>query len=192
MASGRGSNLQAIIDASAAGVLDAEVVVVISNNREAYALQRAAESGIPGHHLSNRTHPGPGELDLAMADTLQAYGAEWVVLAGYMKKVGPLTLERFPGRILNIHPALLPEFGGEGMYGRRVHQAVLDAGRKVTGVTIHIVDAEYDRGTILARREVPVLQGDSAESLALRVLDEEHRFLVETLGRLASGELGPP
>jgi phosphoribosylglycinamide formyltransferase-1 len=106
-----------------------------------------------------------------------------------MKKLGPRTLERYEGHIINIHPALLPKFGGLGMYGARVHQAVLDAGEKETGVTIHLVDAEYDTGPIVAQCHVPVLADDTAESLAQRVLEQEHRFLVETIGKIVSGEI---
>ena len=110
------------------------------------------------------------------------------MLAGYMKKLGARTLEAFKGRILNTHPALLPRFGGQGMYGNRVHQAVLDAGETVTGITIHHVDAEYDAGPQFAQVEGPVEPGDTVESLAERVQARERRFLVETLGEIAAGE----
>ena len=181
--------MQAIIDACAGGVLDAEVRVVISNNAESLALQRAREQRIPAVHLSSRTHPEPQVLDAEIARTLQEHGVDLVVLAGYMRKVGPITLARFAGHILNIHPALLPRFGGEGMYGRRVHEAVLASGEAVTGVTIHVVDEEYDRGPVVAQREVPVLPGDTVETLAARVLEQEHLLYVETLKRVANGDL---
>jgi phosphoribosylglycinamide formyltransferase-1 len=116
-----------------------------------------------------------------------SHDVELVVLAGYMKKVGPRTLRHFAGRVLNIHPALLPKFGGQGMYGRRVHEAVLAAGERETGVTIHLVDDEYDHGRILGQCRVPVLPGDTVESLAQRVLQREHEFLVEMLVRIVSG-----
>ena len=112
-----------------------------------------------------------------------------VVLAGYMKILGPRTISRYRGRILNIHPALLPRFGGEGMYGKRVHEAVLAAGETVTGVTIHMVDEEYDHGPIVARCEVSVLEDDTVDSLAERVLRREHGFYVETLQRISRGEI---
>jgi len=112
-----------------------------------------------------------------------------VILAGYMKKLGPLTLQAFRGRILNIHPALLPKFGGPGMYGKRVHAAVLAAGETVTGVTVHVVDALYDHGRILAQCEVPVREGDTVDSLADRALQQEHRLYTETLRRIAAGEI---
>lgn len=190
LASGRGSNFQAILDACKQGTLDADVRVVISNNPEAGAVDRAKRERIPAHILSSQTHPEAHALDRAICRTLKDHGVDWVVLAGYLKKVGPVTLEAFEGRILNIHPALLPKFGGPGMYGLRVHEAVLRAGDKTTGVSIHLVDEEYDRGEVVARAEVPVLPGDSPDVLAARVLKQEHALLVSTLRRIAGGDLG--
>jgi phosphoribosylglycinamide formyltransferase-1 len=181
--------MQAIIDAIKQGVLPAEVVVVISNNAGSMAATRAATEGIPFRHLSGVTHPAPEELDEQIGRVLTEAGVDLVVLAGYMKKVGPQTINRFPGRIVNIHPALLPKFGGVGMYGMHVHRAVLDAGDEVTGITVHLVDQEYDRGPIVAQCEVKVLEGDDADTLAARVLEREHAFYVETLCRIVSGEL---
>lgn len=181
--------MQAIIDATRQGVLPAEVVVVVSNNAGSMAATRAAREGIPFHHLSGVTHPEFDELDAKIARVLSDAGVDLVVLAGYMKKVGPRTIDRFPNRIVNIHPALLPRFGGVGMYGIRVHQAVLDARDRATGVTVHLVDQEYDRGPVVAQCEVAVREGDDVETLAARVLEREHAFYVETLCRIASGEL---
>jgi phosphoribosylglycinamide formyltransferase-1 len=189
LASHGGSNLQAIIDAIKQGVLPAEVVVVISNNAGSMAATRAATEGIPFRHLSGVTHPSPEELDAEIGRVLAEAGVDLVVLAGYMKKVGPQTIDRFPGRIVNIHPALLPKFGGVGMYGMHVHRAVLDAGDEVTGITVHLVDQEYDRGPIVAQCEVKVMAGDDADTLAARVLEREHAFYVETLCRIVCGEL---
>jgi phosphoribosylglycinamide formyltransferase-1 len=189
LASGRGSNMQAVIDACKSGRLAAKPRVVISNNSGSGALARASQEGIPRYHLSGRTHPDPAQLDAAILNALLHHETELVILAGYMKKLGPRTLERYAGRIINIHPALLPKFGGLGMYGARVHQAVLGAGEKETGVTIHLVDAEYDTGPIVAQCRVPVLAGDTVESLAQRVLEQEHRFLVETIDKIVSGEI---
>jgi phosphoribosylglycinamide formyltransferase-1 len=115
-----------------------------------------------------------------------------VILAGYMKKLGPATLGAYRGRILNIHPALLPKHGGQGMYGRRVHEAVLAAGETVTGVTVHVVDEQYDHGPILAQREVTVLPGDTVDSLAARVLAQEHRLYAETLQQISDGRIPLP
>lgn len=189
LASHGGTNMQAIIDAIKQGVLPAEVVVVISNNAGSMAATRAATEGITFRHLSGVTHPAPEDLDAEIGRVLAEAGVDLVVLAGYMKKVGPQTIDRFPGRIVNIHPALLPKFGGVGMYGMHVHRAVLDAGDEVTGVTVHLVDQEYDRGPIVAQCEVKVLEGDDADTLAARVLEREHAFYVETLCRIVSGEL---
>lgn len=189
LASGRGSNVQAIIDACRAGRITAEPCVVISNNRDAEVLARARRAELPALHLSARTHPDPAALDGAIADALCAHGATLVVLAGYMKRIGPATLARFPGRIINVHPSLLPRYGGQGMYGARVHAAVLAAGERTSGATVHLVDAEYDRGAILAQRTVPVLAGDTPESLAQRVLQVEHALYVDTIDRIARGTL---
>jgi phosphoribosylglycinamide formyltransferase 1 len=187
LASHGGSNLQAIIDACRAGTLDARINVVISNNAGSQAMTRAIAAGIPAYHLSSSTHPDPRALDRAIAEILATLGVRIVVLAGYMRKVGPAVLGRFPGRILNIHPALLPKHGGVGMYGRRVHEAVLEAGEELTGITIHVVDEEYDHGPIVNQCTIPVLPGDTADTLSIRVLEREHRFYVETLQGIASG-----
>ncbi|MDP6455441.1 MAG: phosphoribosylglycinamide formyltransferase [SAR202 cluster bacterium] len=184
-----GTNLQTIIDSCKSGHIDAEVRVVICNNSRATAMERAKREGIPCFHMSGATHPEPGELDSAITSTLTEHGVELVALAGYMKKLGPLTLERYRGRVLNIHPALLPKFGGQGMYGERVHKAVLDAGEKVSGVSIHVVDEEYDHGPVVSQRQVPVLEGDTPESLAERVLTQEHILYSDTIQDIASGKI---
>jgi phosphoribosylglycinamide formyltransferase-1 len=189
LASHRGSNMQAVIDACKTGLLNAEACVVISNNSGAEALEKAEREGIPRYHLSSATHPDPDRLDEAILNALERHKPDGIILAGYMKKLGPKVLERFRGRILNIHPALLPKYGGVGMCGQSVHRAVLEAGEKETGVTIHRVDAVYDHGEILAQCTVPVLPGDSPESLSRRVLEWEHGFLVETLERIVRGEI---
>ena len=189
LASGSGTNLQAIIDAAESGDLHADVAVVISNNSASGALPRARKADIPGFHLSGATHPEDASLDRAILTTLLDHGVDVVVLAGYMKMLGPAVLSRYMGRVLNLHPALLPKFGGKGMYGRRVHEAVLAAGESVTGATVHVVDAEYDQGPVVAQSEVPVLPDDTAESLSARVLESEHEILVQTLQKVATGEI---
>jgi phosphoribosylglycinamide formyltransferase-1 len=163
--------------------------VLVSNNSDAPVMARARAAGIATYHLSSHTHTDPSLLDDAILDALTRHGAALIVLAGYMKKIGPRTLARYRGRVLNIHPALLPKFGGQGMYGRRVHEEVLAAGDRVTGVTVHLADEEYDRGPILAQREVPVMRGDTVDSLAARVLEAEHALYVDTLARIARGEI---
>ncbi len=189
LASHGGSNLQAILDAVRSGGLPASPRVVISNNSSALALHRAEKSGVETLHLSGVTHPGQGELDLNIMKALRDREVNLVVLAGYMKKIGPALLGAYPRRIVNIHPALLPKFGGEGMYGLHVHEAVLAAGETITGVSVHLVDEQYDRGSILAQVEVPVLPGDSPEMLRARVLEQEHFLYPETLRRIAAGEI---
>jgi phosphoribosylglycinamide formyltransferase-1 len=192
LASHRGTNVQAVLDACKTGRLGARPAVVIGNNRDAEVLARARRAGVPAYRLSAETHPEPEALDRTIRDTLIRHGVGLVVLAGYMRKLGPETLAQYVGRVVNIHPALLPDFGGLGMYGMRVHEAVLASGARETGVTIHLVDGDYDRGAILAQCRVPVLPGDSPETLAARVLAREHAFLVETLERILAGELVLP
>ena len=184
--------MQAVIDACHNGRLRAKPCVVISNNSHAEALARARQEGVPAYHVSSKTHPAPEQVDAEILRLLVRHEVELVILAGYLRKLGPRTLRRYQNRIVNIHPALLPKFGGQGMYGAAVHEAVLAAGEKDTGVTIHLVDAEYDHGATLAQCRVPVLTGDTVVSLARRVLEREHGFLLETLERIIDGELALP
>ena len=177
LASHGGSILQAVIDACEAGSLPAEVSLVISNNSQSGALARARSHGISTAHLSSRTHPDPDALDEAIEQALIDADADWVLLSGYMKKLGPRTLARYRNRILNTHPALLPRYGGQGFYGSRVHAAVIEAGDKESGATVHLVDADYDTGPILAQVKVPVRDGDSAETLEERVKQVTARML---------------
>ena len=189
LASHNGTNLQAIIKACEDKTLNARCRVVISNNSRSIALRRARNHSIPALHLSSKTHPNPEVLDEAIADALAHHDVELVVLAGYMKLLGPTTLARYRDRIVNIHPGPLPEFGGRGMYGDNVHRAVLDARRPTTGVTVHLVDEFYDHGLILDLSEVPVEEHDTVETLRARVQMEEHRFYVSILQRTASGPI---
>ncbi len=189
LASHGGSNMQAIIDAAKNGKLHAAPVVVISNNADSTALERARKEGVPGYYLSGKTHPDPDGLDVAILDTLISHKVDIVALAGYMKKLGPKTLSYFKGRVLNIHPALLPKHGGKGMYGIHVHEAVIAAREKESGVTIHLVIEEYDRGPVIAQVRVPVEPDDTPETLAARVLVEEHKLYPATLERIALGEI---
>ena len=192
LASHRGTVLQAVLDACADRSLPARVAVVVSNNSRSGAAERAQRAGIPFCHLSGATHSDALALDHAVANALISHHCDWVLLAGYMKKLGPITLARFGGRILNTHPSLLPRHGGLNMFGQRVHQAVLESGDTVTGITIHVVESEYDVGPILTQREIPVLPNDTVESLAARVHAVEGAFVVETLLRIANGELAMP
>jgi phosphoribosylglycinamide formyltransferase 1 len=189
LASHEGTTLQAILDACADGSLAARVVAVVSNNSDSGALRRARAVGAEALHLSSKTHPDPQLLDGTITSALFERGVEVVMLAGYMKKLGPQLLSRYQGRILNTHPALLPKFGGHGMYGMRVHEAVLRAGESESGSSVHLVDAEYDTGRVLAQARVPVVSGDTPESLAARVQERERRLVVTVLNQVAKGEL---
>jgi phosphoribosylglycinamide formyltransferase-1 len=192
LASHEGTTLQAIIDACATGALRASVAAVICNNRDAGALRRAREAGIRAYHLSSQTHGDPSALDSAIRDVLVSADADIVVLAGYMKRLGAQTLSRFRGRVLNTHPALLPKFGGQGMYGTNVHRAVLAAGETTTGASVHLVTEDYDAGPVIAQCIVPVLPTDTAETLAQRVQARERAFIVEVLAAIAGGRLQLP
>jgi phosphoribosylglycinamide formyltransferase 1 len=185
LASHEGTTMQAVLDAAASGELPADVAVVISNNRDSGALRRAAAAGVASARLSSATHPEVDDLDRAILQTLEDARVDVVLLAGYMKKLGPRVLAAYRGRILNTHPALLPKFGGQGMYGNRVHEAVLAAGERETGASIHLVDAEYDTGRVIAQCRVPVLPDDTVDDVAARVQASEKRLLVETLARIA-------
>ena len=189
LASHGGTNLQAIIDACKEGRLDAQVCVVISNNSNSMVLERARREGIPHRHLSSKTHPNDTELDRAILLTLEDHEVDIVVMAGYMKMLGPATLARFRNRVMNSHPALLPKFGGKRMFGSRVHEAVLAMGEEVSGATIHLADDQYDHGPNVAQCEVPVLDGDTLDSLTQRVQESERALWVDTLQKIATSEI---
>ena len=176
LVSGGGTNLQALLDTLHDSPL-ARVTRVISNRPDAGALARARRAGVRASVL--RDPADAAELHKALGD------AQLVVLAGYLKLVPPSVVSRFRGRMVNIHPALLPDFGGPGMYGQRVHAAVLASGAKESGATVHFVDEEFDRGTIIAQERVPVSPTDTPESLAARVLEAEHRLLPRVVLDLA-------
>ena len=181
--------MQAIIDSTKSGALDAQVAAVISNNSDSLALKRANEEGIPAFHLSRNTHPDPEQLDQAILQVLKDHQVNLVALAGYMRPLGPAVLGAYTRRILNIHPALLPNHGGHGMYGMRVHESVIKSGDRMTGITVHLVDEGYDQGPIVAQVKVPVLEDDTAETLGRRVLQAEHGFYSEVLQRVRSGDI---
>jgi phosphoribosylglycinamide formyltransferase 1 len=184
LVSGRGSNMVAIMKACEQRKLSADIELVISNNPDSDALKIVQQKNISTAYLSSRTHPDPDALDIAMKDLLESHSIDFVLLAGFMKKIGPKTLSAYKGKIINIHPSLLPKFGGQGMYGLNVHKAVIAAGEKETGVTIHMVDGEYDQGKILAQEKVEVMTDDTAESLAARVLKVEHQLYSETIQKI--------
>lgn len=190
LASRNGSSLRAVIEAIEAGRLAAEARIVVSNNKAAAALEFAASHQVATRVIATQTDPEGA--DRKLADALTEAGVELVVLSGYLRRLGPVTLGRYRNRILNIHPGALPRFGGEGMYGRRVHEAVIASGVPASGVTIHLVDEEYDRGPVLARWEVPLEPGETVDTLEARVTGLEPGLFVETLQKIAAGELELP
>ena len=190
LASGNGSSARAIVTAIRAGELAAEPRLLVSNNRTAPALTYAAEQGVAALHIP--TQSDPEAADARLVEAMVAHDVELIVLSGYLRQLGPRTLQRFEGRILNIHPGPLPQFGGHGMYGRRVHQAVIAAGVAESEIVIHLVDGEYDRGPIVARRSVRIEPGDTAEMLETRVRSLEPQFFVEALRRITEGALKLP
>jgi phosphoribosylglycinamide formyltransferase-1 len=187
LASGGGSNLQAILDhfARLGDRRGGDVVLVASDRANAGALDRASKAGISNAVIATKANPGGEEL----LTLLERHGVNLVALAGYLRLIPNAVIDRYAGRIVNVHPALLPAFGGAGMYGMRVHQAVLDAGVTLSGVTVHFVDAEYDRGAIIAQWPVPVCVDDDDEALAARVLRVEHVVYPRVLDAVAAGRI---
>jgi phosphoribosylglycinamide formyltransferase-1 len=186
MVSGGGTNLQAIIDAVESGeITDARLVLVLSSRADAYALTRAAAHGIPTFVAGKAEYEGAAERNAAIASALRGAGADLIVLAGYMHILEPRFIRAFAGRIINIHPSLIPKYCGRGFYGKRVHRAVLAAGERESGATIHRVDEGVDTGPILLQERVPVRADDDADSLAARVLAAEHRILVQAIKQMA-------
>jgi len=191
--SGAGSNFQAILSAVQQGdIPGARISLVVSNNSSAGILGIARASGLPAIHLSQKQFPDERMFARAVLSTLDAHGVNFVVLAGYMKRVPPEVVAAYRGRMINIHPALLPRHGGEGMYGMRVHEAVLRAGDTVSGATVHYVDEEYDHGGVVLQRTVPVFPGDTPETLAARVLETEHAIYPEAIRMIALGRTAEP
>lgn len=189
LASHRGSNTRAVVRACQDGRLDARVGLIISNNARSGVLDIARDAGIEARRIGGPKFADDAVRDGAILTALQQADVQVLLLLGYMKLLGPKTVAAYRGRILNTHPALLPKFGGQGMYGDHVHRAVLAAGETQTGITVHLVDELYDHGATLAQCTVPVHANDTLESLAGRVVTREHEFLVETLQRVASGHL---
>ncbi len=187
--SGRGSNFSALLKAIAEGRLNAQARLLVSNRSDAGALHTAAEQGIPAKIISSTEFASRNLFVKALLFELRKHGVDFIVLAGYLKKVPVEVIREYRHRIVNIHPALLPSFGGKGLYGHFVHEAVLNHGCKITGVTVHLVDDCYDHGPIVAQRPVPVKEGDTVDSLAERVLRMEHSLYAETLQLFAEGKV---
>jgi len=188
-ASGRGSNFQAILKNIENGSLWARVVVVISNRSKAGALETAREYGIPDYHISPKHFENEDDYVTRLLEVLKQHGTEMIILAGYLKKVPVQIVREYRNKILNIHPALLPSFGGKGLYGHFVHEAVLDYGCRVSGATVHLVDEEYDHGPPIMQECVPVLDGDTPDTLAARVLQVEHKIFSQAIQLFAENRI---
>lgn len=184
LVSGSGTNLQAILDATQDGRLDARVRVVVSNRPGVRALERAEHAGAPVRCLPHAQYPSREAFDDALVATLREAGVEWVVLAGFMRLLTPRMLQAFEGRIINIHPSLLPAFPGT-----RAQEQALHYGVKVTGCTVHFVDEGVDSGPIIGQRAVPVLDGDDVQALTQRILEQEHALLVDVLRWIGEGRV---
>jgi phosphoribosylglycinamide formyltransferase-1 len=184
LASGRGSNLEAILDAIAKGSLVVEVAIVLSNRKEAHALERARNRGVPAEFVDPAGFPDRAAYDRALAQRLQSHKVDLVVLAGYMRLVSPALIRPFRDRIVNIHPSLLPAFPG-----LNAQRQALDHGVKVSGCTVHFVDEEVDHGPILLQAAVPIEEGETEESLSERILTEEHRLLSRAIQLIAEGRI---
>jgi phosphoribosylglycinamide formyltransferase-1 len=188
--SGRGSNFRAILEAiRRGGLTDVGIRCVLSNNSQAGILELARTHDIPALHCSRAQFTRDEEFEQSLLEHLRTHDADFIALAGYMKRLPARIIAAYPERIVNIHPALLPKFGGQGMYGMRVHEAVLAARETESGATVHLVDEEYDHGAIVAQRKVPVLAGDTPDMLAARVLEAEHLLYPEALALFAEGRV---
>ncbi|MFR1641000.1 MAG: phosphoribosylglycinamide formyltransferase [Eggerthellaceae bacterium] len=182
--SGSGTNLQAIIDAAARDGLPVDVVKVVSSRPDAFGIERARAAGIPVVALNRDAYADPEAADARIVEELRAAGAEYVVMAGYMRKVTPVMLRAFPDRVLNLHPALLPSFKGA-----HAIQDAYDMGVKVTGVTVHFANEDYDKGPIVAQRAVEVREGDTLDDLEARIHEAEHELYPEVLRLVAEGRV---
>lgn len=181
MASGGGSNFKALLEKVQDGSLRAKCAFLIVNNGDCGAVQIAKEFGVPTFHISGKTHPEQLEYEEALLGVLSNHPVDLLLLAGYMKKIPDSLIQALPERILNIHPALLPKYGGKGFWGMNVHRAVIENHEKQSGPTVHLVTSEIDKGRILAQTPVPVFEGDSPEELAARILQQEHRLYWKTV-----------
>ena len=182
--SGGGTNFQAIADNVRKGVIPGEIALVLSDHKDAYGLVRAEKMGIPHISMLRREYKDSESYYRAMIEKLDAAKVDYLLLAGFMRILPAFFTDHYKRRILNIHPSLIPKFSGKGFYGERVHEAVIAAGEKVSGATVHFVDAGCDTGEIILQREVPVLPDDTAETLAKRVLETEHEIYTEAILRV--------
>jgi phosphoribosylglycinamide formyltransferase-1 len=188
--SGKGSNFLAILSAIQQGKIpDTRICLVVSNNSAAGILEVARANFLPAVHISQKNFPGEAEFVSALLETLRNHGVNFLVLAGYMKRLHPQVIHAFRNCIINIHPALLPRHGGQGMYGIHVHEAVLAAGEPFSGATVHLVDEQYDHGAIVLQKKVAVSPDDTPETLAAKVLSVEHEIYPEAIRLFAEGSV---
>ncbi|MFC1848775.1 phosphoribosylglycinamide formyltransferase [candidate division CSSED10-310 bacterium] len=187
--SGGGTNLQAIIDSIELGKLPVSLAFVASNKAKAYGLERARKHAIPAYHISAKTHGSQHGAEQEIYRLIQEHQVHLLCLAGYLKKLSPFLITKMRHRIINIHPGILPFLGGKGLYGHHVHQRVIELGMKISGVTIHLVDEEYDHGPIIAQEGVAVADNDDADSLAERVLKVEHKLYPQVINYFAQGKI---
>ena len=189
LASGSGTNLQAIIDNIESGKLEAKITAVISNVPESGALERAKKHELSCFLVNNRDFPSREAFDRELAAIIDKQEARLICLCGFLRIFSPFFVDHYPNRIINIHPALLPDFGGKGFYGHKVHEAVLASGAKISGCTVHFVDRDVDHGPIILQRKVAVLPGDTPDSLAARILKEEHIAYPQAISMIARNEI---
>lgn len=189
LVSGGGTNLEAIIDACRTNVIRGEVVVVISNRENAYALQRAGKHKIDALYIDRKDFVTNQDYAWRLVEEMEQRDVELICLAGFLLLIDPFFITKYKNRIMNIHPALLPAFGGKGMYGKHVHQAVLEYGCKVSGVTVHFINENYDQGAVILQETVKVLDNDTPETLASRILVEEHKIYPQAIKLFAEKRL---
>lgn len=189
LASGNGSNVEAILNSIKSGELSAQPCFVMSNNSKAPVKERAMDNAVPFYHISSKTHTEEDGPAFALIDLIEKYNVDLLVLAGYMKKLPEEVIHHMKGRITNIHPSLLPKYGGKGMYGMKIHRAVIEAGETESGATVHQVTEEYDEGQILGRCRVEVEENDTEEVLAEKVLRCEHKIYPMILQKIATKEI---
>ncbi len=188
-ASHGGSNFQSIVENIQSGYIDANASLLISNNSDCFAFQRAEKLGVPYKHLSSALFEDNQQFQTALLELLEEYEIDLIVLAGYMRKIPVVMIQKYKNRILNIHPALLPKYGGQGMYGMNVHTAVHEAGDALSGATVHIVSEEYDEGRILKQEAVSIEKSDTPEIIAEKVLAIEHKIYSDTIKEIAEDKI---
>ncbi len=186
--SGAGSNMKALVDASKCGILSGKIVLVVSNRAKAFGLTIAGEEGIETFVFKQKKYATPEEAGADLLNRLQQRRIDYIALSGYLRLLPAEVVRTFRNRIVNIHPALLPQYGGKGMYGHFVHEAVIASGDKESGVSVHLVNEVYDDGPVLEQVRVPVMPDDTPDTLAERVLKQEHKFYARVLNKLIKGK----